>query len=131
MSTTTYAATGRRKNAIAKVWIRPGGTGEITVNGHNAMDYLNREVLVQDVERPLVLTENRESIDVVAKVLGGGKSGQAGALRLGIARALVLMDESHRAGLRRDGLLTRDARMVERKKYGQKGARARFQFSKR
>jgi small subunit ribosomal protein S9 len=131
MSTQSFAATGRRKNAIAKVWIRPGGTGQITINGMGAMDYLNREVLVQDVERPLLLTENRESVDVIAKVLGGGKSGQAGALRLGIARALVLMNENDRPALRAEGFLTRDARMVERKKYGQKGARGRFQFSKR
>ncbi len=131
MSTQSFAATGRRKNAIAKVWIRPGGTGEITINGLGPMDYLNREVLVQDIERPLLLTENRESVDVVATVLGGGKSGQAGALRLGIARALVLMNENHRPALRAEGFLTRDARMVERKKYGQKGARGRFQFSKR
>ncbi len=131
MSTNTYAATGRRKRAIAKVWIRPGGSGQITINESPALEYLNREVLVQDVERPLLTTETREAVDVVAKVIGGGKSGQAGALRLGIARALIQMDEGNRAALRREGLLTRDARQVERKKYGQKGARGRFQFSKR
>ena len=129
MSTNTYAATGRRKRAIAKVWIRPGGSGQITINESPALEYLNREVLVQDVERPLLTTETREAVDVVAKVIGGGKSGQAGALRLGIARALIQMDEGNRAALRREGLLTRDARQVERKKYGQKGARGRFQFS--
>ena len=131
MSKTTFSATGRRKRAIAKVWVHPGGTGEITINGSAVLDYLYREVLVQDIERPLLATETRTGVDVVAKVVGGGKTGQAGALRLGIARALVQMDEGNRAALRREGFLTRDARQVERKKYGQKGARARFQFSKR
>lgn len=126
-----FPATGRRKNAIAKVWLTPGGSGQITVNGQDLLSYFNREVLVQVVEQPLEATESREMVDIEARVLGGGKSGQAGALRLGIARALVKGDEAQRTVLRRAGLLTRDPRSVERKKYGQPGARKRFQFSKR
>lgn len=123
-------AIGRRKAARARVRMKPG-TGKITVNGRNVDEYLAREVLVMLVEQPFKATGNLEKFDVRALCDGGGLTGQAGALRLGIARALVKMDENLRGALRSADLLTRDARVVERKKYGQPGARKRFQFSKR
>jgi len=125
-----YVAVGRRKNARARVRLSRG-TGKITVNGREVQDYMAREVLVMMTKQPFDATENMDRFDVRARCDGGGLSGQAGALRLGIARALVLVDERYRQPLRRAGLLTRDARKVERKKYGQPGARKRFQFSKR
>ena len=130
MSVTTFQATGRRKTAVAQVRLVPG-TGTRTVNGIEIRDYFNRESLVTVTEQPLAVTNNSVAYDMVAVVRGGGKSGQAGAVRLGIARALVKMDEHLRRPLRGAGYLTRDSRMVERKKYGQRGARRRFQFSKR
>lgn len=123
-------AIGRRKESRARVRIRPG-TGQMTVNGQPVRDYLAREVLVMMARQPLLLTGNADKWDVRALCDGGGLTGQAGALRLGIARALVKMDENLRPPLRKAGLLTRDAREVERKKPGQPGARKRFQFSKR
>ena len=123
-------ATGRRKNAIAKVSVTPG-KGNFVVNGMSLMDYFNRRVLVVHVEQPIELTNQMESCDITATVLGGGKSGQAGALRHGIARALAAMDDSLKTDLRKAGYLTRDQRMTERKKYGLAKARKRFQFSKR
>lgn len=123
-------ATGRRKEAIAKVAIAPG-KGEINVNGMGLKDYFNRDTLVVLVEQPLMLTGKRSQCDINAKVLGGGKAGQAGALRLGISRALGNIDEGLRKELRRAGFLTRDSRMKERKKYGLAKARKRYQFSKR
>ncbi len=121
---------GRRKNARARIRMRPG-TGQITINGRPIDEYLARETLVMLATQPLVLTGNADKFDFRVRCDGGGLAGQAGALRLGIARALVKMDENLRASLRRTGLLTRDAREVERKKPGQPGARKRFQFSKR
>ena len=121
---------GRRKEARARVRMKPG-TGRITVNGRDIDDYLAREVLVMVARRPLLITDNIDKWDFRVRCDGGGLSGQAGALRLGIARALVKADENLRAPLRKAGLLTRDAREVERKKPGQPGARKRFQFSKR
>ena len=123
-------ATGRRKSATANVQLY-SGTGKITVNKLPVLDYLKRETLVMIVEQPLQITESMGSYDIVARTKGGGLSGQAGAIRLGIARSLLATDETHRGPLRAAGLLTRDAREVERKKPGQPGARRRFQFSKR
>lgn len=125
-----YYATGRRKEAVAKVWIQPG-EGNITVNKKDLKDYFCRPTAEMIVRQPLVLTETLESLDIRATVLGGGLSGQAGALRLGISRALISNNPELRPALKRAGLLTRDSREVERKKYGRKGARKRFQFSKR
>ena len=134
MSVTTASneivAIGRRKAARARVRITPG-TGRMTVNGKTIDDYLAREVLVMIANQPFDATGNAGKYDVRALCDGGGLSGQAGALRLGIARALLKVDENYRVPLRKAGLLTRDAREVERKKYGQAGARKRFQFSKR
>jgi small subunit ribosomal protein S9 len=121
---------GRRKRATARVRIQPG-SGKFLVNGRPVEVYLARETLVQLATQPLDLTGMRESYDVRARCDGGGLAGQAGALRLGIARALVENDENMRAVMRTAGLLTRDSREVERKKPGQPGARKRFQFSKR
>ena len=123
-------AIGRRKAASARVRMKPG-SGKITVNGRKVDDYLAREVLVMMVEQPFKATGNLEKYDIRARRSGGGLTGQAGAHRLVIARALVKMDENLRGALRSADLLTRDARVVERKKYGQPGARKRFQFSKR
>lgn len=125
-----YSATGKRKNAIASVIIRPG-KGERTVNGKPFQDYLKSDVLVMDTEQPLKLLQAAESYDVVASVRGGGLSGQSGAIRLGISRALAMVNDDYHKLLRKNGFLTRDSRVVERKKYGQAGARRRFQFSKR
>lgn len=121
---------GRRKAARARVRMSPG-TGKIVVNGRPVDEYLTREVLVMAANQPFEATDTRGKYDVRVRCEGGGLSGQAGAIRLGIARALVKEDESRRVALRKAGLLTRDAREVERKKYGQPGARKRFQFSKR
>jgi small subunit ribosomal protein S9 len=129
-STELASATGKRKNAIARVRLAPG-TGTITVNGRQMEEYFPREALQILVRRPLELTESLERYDIKAKIHGGGVSGQAGALRHGIARALEKLDATQRLTLKRAGFLTRDPRRKERKKYGQKGARARFQFSKR
>lgn len=127
---TELRSIGRRKEAGARVRLRPG-TGVIRINGRPIDEYLAREVLVMVAMQPFDVTNTRDKYDIDASCKGGGLSGQAGALRLGIARALVKMDENHRGPLRRAGLLTRDPRVVERKKYGQPGARKRFQFSKR
>lgn len=129
-TTEQYHAIGRRKSASARVFLRPG-SGEITVNKMNADEYFQRDVLMMLVRQPLVLTETNGKFDILCNVKGGGKSGQAGAVRLGIARALLLFDQGLRPSLKSGGFLTRDARVKERKKYGQRGARARFQFSKR
>lgn len=127
-----YHAVGRRKRAIAKVWLRPRGKNEAhSVNGKGLLEYFGRDSLVASIEEPLALVEKMDEVTVVAQTLGGGISGQAGALRLGIARALEKLDENLRGPLRKAGMLTRDARIVERKKYGMAGARKRYQFSKR
>jgi small subunit ribosomal protein S9 len=125
-----YFGTGKRKNAIACVIVKPG-KGEKKINGKTMLEYLKSDVLVMDVEKPLQMLSAIESYDIVARVRGGGLSGQSGAIRLGISRALALMSEDNRKVLRKGGMLTRDSRIVERKKYGQAGARRRFQFSKR
>jgi small subunit ribosomal protein S9 len=122
--------TGRRKEAVARVTL-VAGAGQNLVNGRTPIEYLKREFLVQAAMHPLVLTNLAAKFSVVARVHGGGLSGQAGALRMAVARALLQEDETLRGVLGREGLLTRDARMKERKKYGQPGARKRFQFSKR
>lgn len=127
----TYYATGHRKNATAKVWLIPGGSGVITVNGRQLPDYVQRRSLELIVMQPLELTETVGQFDIKAKVLGGGVAGQAGALRHGISKALITADPELRPPLRRGGFLTRDPRVKERKKYGRKGARRGFQFSKR
>lgn len=125
-----YYGTGRRKNAVARVRLIPG-TGEVKVNGKTGEDYFARVALVAYATVPFKVTETQGRFDVVASVKGGGVSGQAGALRLGIARALLEAGDDYRAELKRAGLLRRDPRMVERKKYGLKKARKRPQFSKR
>jgi small subunit ribosomal protein S9 len=130
MKATRYYATGRRKTAIARVWLSPG-SGKIEVNHKDVLGYFRRDVLRMTVERPLLLTDTFGKVDVHASVKGGGLSGQAGAFRLGIARALVAMDENFRPVLRQNDLMTRDPRERERKKYGRPGARKRFQYSKR
>jgi small subunit ribosomal protein S9 len=122
--------TGRRKSSIARVWLVPG-KGSIKINKRTLDNYFGRESLSTVVEKPLELVNKKNELDVFAKVEGGGITGQAGALQHGIARALLQYDPTLRSILKKEGLLTRDARMKERKKYGQKGARARFQFSKR
>lgn len=127
---TAYLGTGRRKSSIARVRIMPG-SGKKLVNGRPLDDYFAREVLVLQASRPLVVTEMENKVDVVARVDGGGIAGQAGAVSLGIARALKEYDTVHKVALDKESLLTRDPRMKERKKYGQPGARKRFQFSKR
>ena len=125
-----FSAVGKRKNAIANVIIKPG-KGEIAINGRPVKDYLKSEMLVLEIEKPLVLLQINNSFDITIRVRGGGISGQAGAIRLGISRALAKITEDNRKLLRKNGLLTRDPRIVERKKYGQSGARKRYQFSKR
>ena len=129
-TTTTRPLTGRRKEAVARVRLLPG-SGQSTVNGRTAKDYLRRESLVLHAVQALVVTNLSDKLDVHARVAGGGLTGQAGAIRMAIARALVRQDEALKALLGREGFLTRDSRMKERKKYGQPGARKRFQFSKR
>lgn len=126
----TFQAVGRRKEAIARVRLVPG-TGQRTINGKPIDVFFPRKTLITDIIRPLEVTSTGDRYDVVANVNGGGVTGQAGAVRLGIARALVKVDESYRKALKQDGLLTRDSRMKERKKPGQPGARKKFQFSKR
>jgi len=125
-----YYATGKRKSAIARTWIMPGN-GEITVNDRPMDDYFKVEVVKTIVKQPLILTNTLGSFDVKARVTGGGSSGQAGAIRHGITKALMLANPDLRKALKKAGYVRRDARVKERKKYGQKGARARFQFSKR
>jgi small subunit ribosomal protein S9 len=125
-----YYGTGRRKTSTARVFLRPG-TGAITVNHREFERFFPTDSLRTNVKRPLLLTETNEKFDVLATVAGGGVNGQAGAVRLGIARALVEFNAELRKQLKKDGLLTSDSRVKERKKYGLAGARKRFQFSKR
>ena len=130
MALVEYYGTGRRKTSTARVHLRQG-TGQITVN-HRPLDkYFANDVLKMIIKQPLSLTETGDKFDIVVVVDGGGPSGQAGAIRHGIARALQIYNAELRKRLKKAGLLTRDPRMKERKKYGQRGARARFQFSKR
>jgi len=130
LSVIQYYATGRRKTSAARVFLRPG-SGSITVNSRQFNAYFPTEVLRTQVRQPLLLTETADRFDIYATVAGGGVAGQAGAMRLGISRALVEYNSELRRQLKKEGLLTRDARGKERKKYGLAGARKRFQFSKR
>lgn len=123
-------ATGRRKNAIARVWIKPG-SGKVTVNGREFEDYFARPVLRMVINQPFGVANRKDQFDVVCTVTGGGLSGQAGAVRHGISRALTLFEPALRPSLKAGGFLTRDSRAVERKKYGRAKARRSFQFSKR
>ncbi|MCH8125844.1 30S ribosomal protein S9 [candidate division KSB1 bacterium] len=130
MKDNRYYATGRRKESVARVWMTPG-SGEFKINGRSLLDHFKRETLKMLIEQPFEITETSGQYDISATVNGGGLSGQAGALRLGISRALLQINDEMRPLLRKAGFLTRDPRMVERKKYGQPKARKRFQFSKR
>lgn len=125
-----YYATGRRKTSVARVWLMPG-EGKININRRDAEAYLTRPTNMKFVEQPMVATDTRDQYDVWATARGGGLTGQAGAVRLGIARALLRVNGEFRGALKAAGTLTRDPRKKERKKYGRRGARARFQFSKR
>lgn len=125
-----FNAVGRRKTSIARVRMQ-AGTGEVTVNDKPMAEYFSRETLKGIVVQPFDVTSTQGKFNVVANVSGGGESGQAGAVRHGISRILIIVDPAMRPSLKKAGLLTRDPRMKERKKYGQKGARKRFQFSKR
>ncbi|MBW1836637.1 MAG: 30S ribosomal protein S9 [Deltaproteobacteria bacterium] len=126
----SYYATGKRKSAIAKTWLKPG-TGQIIVNNRPVDDYFKIQSLKSIIAQPLVLTNTLGSYDIKVRVIGGGLSGQAGAIRHGITRVLLQVNPDLRLQLKRAGFVKRDSRVKERKKYGQKGARARFQFSKR
>ena len=130
MSDTAYYGTGRRKRSIARVFLSPG-KGEIKVNGESFRDYLCRDTLATIVMQPLVAVEGEKAYDINVNVSGGGLTGQAGAIRLGISRALLDVNSDFRSIIKEKGFLTRDARKVERKKPGQPGARKNFQFSKR
>jgi small subunit ribosomal protein S9 len=130
MANVQYYGTGRRKHSIARVRL-VAGEGNITINGRTIDNFFNYDTLIRDVKQPLVLTENENKYDVIVKVEGGGFTGQAGAIRHGIARALLKVDAELRGPLKKAGFLTRDARMKERKKYGLKAARRAPQFSKR
>ena len=125
-----FYATGKRKSAIARTWLRPG-SGKILINERPLDEYFTVGTARAIIQQPLVLTNNLTSFDADIKVLGGGISGQAGAIRHGISRALIAADPDLRQALKRAGFIRRDSRVKERKKYGQKGARARYQFSKR
>ena len=130
MSIEQYYGTGRRKASTARVYLRPGN-GNIVVNRAPIDEYFKRDSLKLVLRQPLEATSTVSNFDILVNVQGGGKSGQAGAIRLGIARALLQYDQNLRTDLKKRGMLTRDSRRVERKKYGQPGARKRFQFSKR
>lgn len=125
-----YYATGRRKSSIARTWLKPG-SGEITVNNRKVDDYFKVEGAKAIMMQPLALTNTLGSFDIKVRVIGGGVTGQAGAIRHGITRALMLVDPDLRQSLKKAGFVRRDSRVKERKKYGQRGARARYQFSKR
>ena len=130
MKGTSYYATGRRKESVARVWLAPG-SGKIMVNQQELLAYFRRPTLEMIIRQPFGVTDTEGQYDVKATVKGGGLTGQAGAMLLGISRALLAADDSFRKPLREAGFLTRDPREKERKKYGQPGARKRFQFSKR
>ena len=130
MAEIQYYGTGRRKTSVARVYLRPG-SGNITVNRRGFDSYFPNEVLKMVIRQPLLLTQTADKFDILVNVVGGGSAGQAGAIRHGIARALIEYNAELRPRLKSAGLLTRDARRVERKKYGQPKARKRFQFSKR
>ncbi|MDG4476438.1 30S ribosomal protein S9 [Thiovibrio frasassiensis] len=131
MADNSFYATGKRKTAVARVWLRPG-SGKVQVNKMTVEDYFGGGFdYMQKISKPLALTDTAAKFDILATLTGGGKIAQTEALRHGISRALLIVDPEHRAPLKKAGFLTRDQRAKERKKYGQKGARARFQFSKR
>ena len=130
MAATTFYATGRRKSSTARVFLKPG-TGEIVMRGASLEKRFTSRALLTRINGPLQLTEQADKVDILATAKGGGTTGQADALRLGIARALILLDPELRPVLKKAGMLRRDARIKERKKYGLAGARKRFQFSKR
>jgi small subunit ribosomal protein S9 len=130
MAVTKYYGTGKRKSSIARVWLTPG-TGVITVNTKTIDAYFGRETSKMVIRQPLELTENVDKFDIYVTVKGGGDSGQAGAIKHGITKALLEVDAAYRPTLKSAGFITRDSRVKERKKYGKKAARASFQFSKR
>jgi len=130
MAVASFYGTGKRKSSIARVWLKPG-TGAITVNQKTLDQYFGRETSKMIVKQPLELTENLDKFDIYVTVKGGGDSGQAGAIKHGITKALLEIDEALRSALKKAGFVTRDSRIKERKKYGKKAARASFQFSKR
>ena len=130
MSEERYYATGRRKTSVARVWLTPG-EGSVTINKRSIDDYLKRETAKMIIRQPLELTETLGKFDIYVNVRGGGISGQAGAIKHGISRALLEVNPDFRTLLKKSGFLTRDSRVKERKKYGQPGARKRFQYSKR
>ncbi len=125
-----FYATGKRKDSVAKVWLAPG-TGKVIVNNREMDEYFDIDVNRKALVSPMILTDNSDAFDIKVTVMGGGQTGQAGAIRHGVSKALVLIDPELRGVLKSAGFLTRDARKKERKKYGKKGARASFQFSKR
>lgn len=130
MAATKYYGTGKRKSSVARVWLTPG-TGVITVNSKGIDDYFGRETSKMVIRQPLELTENVGKFDIYVTVRGGGDSGQAGAIKHGITKALLEVDAAYRAPLKQAGFITRDSRVKERKKYGKAAARKSFQFSKR
>jgi small subunit ribosomal protein S9 len=130
MAAESFYGTGKRKSSVARVWLKPG-SGAITINNKSLDDYFGRETSKMVVRQSLELTENVGKFDILVNVQGGGDSGQAGAIRHGITKALLEADAELRATLKKAGFITRDSRVKERKKYGRKAARARFQFSKR
>ena len=129
-ATVQYYGTGRRKESVARVYLRPG-EGNIVVNKRPLEEYFGRDTLKMILRQPLEITDSLQKFDIIVTVHGGGLSGQAGAIRHGISRALLLAMEDSRGGLKKEGMLTRDSRKVERKKYGQPGARKKYQYSKR
>ena len=131
MEKVQYQGTGKRKTSTARVFLMPGGSGQLIINHIDFQEYFKSETHRMVVTQALVLTDNAETFDVYVNVRGGGFTGQAGATRLGIARALLQVDSELRPALKKAGFLTRDPRIKERKKYGQPGARKRYQFSKR
>jgi small subunit ribosomal protein S9 len=130
MAVNYHLATGRRKCSTARVFLYEG-TGNVTINDKTGKDFFGKESLLKEALEPLVAADLKDKFDVKVNVAGGGVTGQIGAIRLGVARAILMYDATHRPALKKDGLLTRDSRMVERKKPGQPKARKRFQFSKR
>ena len=130
MAVEQWIGTGRRKTSIARVFLRPG-KGDFTINGQEVNTYFGSKEHVIVAQQPLEVTDTLSNFDIICRVHGGGKSGQAGAILLGLSRALCEQDEDNQPVLKKNGFLTRDSRMVERKKYGQPGARRKFQFSKR
>jgi small subunit ribosomal protein S9 len=130
MAATSFYGTGKRKSSIARVWLKPG-SGKITINNKELDKYFGRETSKMVVLQPLEITENLGKYDVIATVKGGGDSGQAGAIKHGLTKALLEVDAALRGTLKKAGFITRDSRIKERKKYGKKAARASFQFSKR